>query len=137
MHPDDSLNTVQHDLRNSAKGSNDAYDVTVSLTRTGWRFLPINQTNNFVFVSALGAARRLKVVFSFFLCSGSRFRLPEISIPWQSTGGCHHVTFEHVQSLHSLLALHSHIHHETRLAQDKDCVLHENTSPSCASCFMP
>ena len=28
----DNLNTVQHNLRNSAKGSNDAYDVTVSLT---------------------------------------------------------------------------------------------------------
>ena len=37
MHPEphtdlDNLNTVQHNLRNSAKGSNDAYDVTVSLT---------------------------------------------------------------------------------------------------------
>ena len=35
MHPEphtdlDNLNTVQHNLRNSAKGSNDAYDVTVS-----------------------------------------------------------------------------------------------------------
>ena len=28
----DNLNTVQHNLRNSAKGSNDDYDVTVSLT---------------------------------------------------------------------------------------------------------
>ena len=37
MHPEphtdlDNLNTVQHNLRNSAKGSNDAYDVTVSIT---------------------------------------------------------------------------------------------------------
>ena len=37
MHPEphtdlDNLNTVQHNLPNSAKGSNDAYDVTVSLT---------------------------------------------------------------------------------------------------------
>ena len=37
MHPEphtdlDNLNTVQHNLHNSAKGSNDAYDVTVSLT---------------------------------------------------------------------------------------------------------
>ena len=37
MHPEphtdlDNFNTVQHNLRNSAKGSNDAYDVTVSLT---------------------------------------------------------------------------------------------------------
>ena len=37
MHPEphtdlDNLNTVQHNLRNSAKGSNDAYDVSVSLT---------------------------------------------------------------------------------------------------------
>ena len=37
MHPEqhtdlDNLNTVQHNLRNSAKGSNDAYDVTTSLT---------------------------------------------------------------------------------------------------------
>ena len=37
MHPEphtdlDNLNTVQHNLRSSAKGSNDAYDVTVSLT---------------------------------------------------------------------------------------------------------
>ena len=37
MHPEphtelDSLITVQHNLHNSAKGSNDAYDVTVSLT---------------------------------------------------------------------------------------------------------
>ena len=37
MHPEqhtdlDNLNTVQHNLRNSAKGSNDAYDVIVSLT---------------------------------------------------------------------------------------------------------
>ena len=37
MHPEphtdlDNLDTVQHNLRNSAKGSNDAYDVTVSLT---------------------------------------------------------------------------------------------------------
>ena len=37
MHPEphtdlDNLNTVQHNLRNSAKGSNDANDVTVSLT---------------------------------------------------------------------------------------------------------
>ena len=30
----DNLNTVQHNLRTSAKGSNDAYDVSVSLTRT-------------------------------------------------------------------------------------------------------
>ena len=42
MHPEphtdlDNLNTVQHNLRNSAKGSNDAYDVTVSLTVVaGW-----------------------------------------------------------------------------------------------------
>ena len=35
--------------------------------------------------------------------------------------------------LHSLLELHSHIHHATRVAQDP----HENTSPSCASCLMP
>ena len=28
----DNLNTMQHNLRTSAKGSNDAYDVTVSLT---------------------------------------------------------------------------------------------------------
>ena len=37
MHPEphtdlDNLNTVQHNLRHSAKGSNDAFDVTVSLT---------------------------------------------------------------------------------------------------------
>ena len=37
MHPEqhtelDNLNTVQHNLRNSAKGSNDAYDVHTSLT---------------------------------------------------------------------------------------------------------
>ena len=37
MHPEqhtdlDNLNTVKHNLRNSAKGSNDAYDVTVSFT---------------------------------------------------------------------------------------------------------
>ena len=37
MHPEphtdlDNLNTVQHNLRNSAKGSNDAYDVPISLT---------------------------------------------------------------------------------------------------------
>ena len=37
MHPEphtdlDNLNTVQHNLRISAKGSNDAYDVTVSFT---------------------------------------------------------------------------------------------------------
>ena len=37
MHPDlhtdlDNLNTVQHNLRHSAKGRNDANDVTVSLT---------------------------------------------------------------------------------------------------------
>ena len=39
MHPEphsdlDNLKTVQHNLRNSAKGSNDANDVTVSLTQT-------------------------------------------------------------------------------------------------------
>ena len=37
MHPEphtdlDNLNTVQHNLRNSAKGSNDAYNVPISLT---------------------------------------------------------------------------------------------------------
>ena len=37
MHPElhtdlDNLNTVEHNLRNSAKGSLDTYDVTVSLT---------------------------------------------------------------------------------------------------------
>ena len=37
MHPEphtdlDNLNTMQHNLRNSAKGSKDAYDVSVSLT---------------------------------------------------------------------------------------------------------
>ena len=37
MHPEqhtdlDNLNTMQHNLCNSAKGSNDAYDVSVSLT---------------------------------------------------------------------------------------------------------
>ena len=40
MHPEphtdlDNLNTVQHNLRHSTKGSNDAYDVTVSLTGFG------------------------------------------------------------------------------------------------------
>ena len=39
MHPEphtdlDNLNTMQHNLRNSAKGSNDVYDVTVTLTLT-------------------------------------------------------------------------------------------------------
>ena len=38
MHPEphtdlDNLNTVEHNLRNSTKGSNDAYDVTLSLTK--------------------------------------------------------------------------------------------------------
>ena len=37
MHPEqhtdlDNLNTMQHNLRTSAKGSNDAYDVPISLT---------------------------------------------------------------------------------------------------------
>ena len=37
MHPEphtdlDNLNTMQHNLRTSAKGSNDAYEVSVSLT---------------------------------------------------------------------------------------------------------
>ena len=41
MHPEphtdlDNLNTVQHNLRNSAKGSDNDYDVTVSLTESGW-----------------------------------------------------------------------------------------------------
>ena len=41
MHPEphtdlDSLNTVQPNLRHSSKGSNDAYDVTVSLTEVKW-----------------------------------------------------------------------------------------------------
>ena len=31
----DNLITMQHNLRNSAKGSNDAYDVSVSLTGDG------------------------------------------------------------------------------------------------------
>ena len=40
MHPEhytdlDNLDTVENDLRHSAKGSNDAYDVTVSLTPPG------------------------------------------------------------------------------------------------------
>ena len=40
MHPElqtdlDNLNTVEHNLRNSAKGSLDTYDVTVSLTVRG------------------------------------------------------------------------------------------------------
>ena len=46
MHPEphsdlDNLNTMQHNLRNSAKGSNDAYNVTVSLTQSAplWRAL--------------------------------------------------------------------------------------------------
>ena len=46
MHPEphsdlDNLNTVQHNLRNFAKGSNDAYNVTVSLTQSApwWRAL--------------------------------------------------------------------------------------------------
>ena len=40
MHPElhtdlDNLDTVQHNLRNSAKGSNDAYDVTVPHRKRG------------------------------------------------------------------------------------------------------
>ena len=40
MHPEqqhtelEDLSTVQHNLRTSAKGSKDAYDVSVSLTRS-------------------------------------------------------------------------------------------------------
>ena len=53
MHPEphtdlDNLNTVQHNLRNSAKGSNDAYDVTVSLTEPALsspRIVPIGRRN--------------------------------------------------------------------------------------------
>ena len=45
MHPEphtdlDNLNTVQHNLRHSAKGSNDAYDVTDSLTSVASGPLP-------------------------------------------------------------------------------------------------
>ena len=41
MHPEhytdlDNLDTVETNLRHSAKGSNDAYDVPISLTREGW-----------------------------------------------------------------------------------------------------
>ena len=45
MHPElhtdlDNLNTVEHNLRNSAKGSLDAYDVAVSLTERATFFSP-------------------------------------------------------------------------------------------------
>ena len=45
MHPEqhtelDNLNTMQHNLRTSAKGSNDAYDVSVSLTAQKSRRVP-------------------------------------------------------------------------------------------------
>ena len=51
MHPEphtdlDNLNTVQHNLRNSAKGSNDAYDVTVSLTGYEANDMVFNELGN-------------------------------------------------------------------------------------------
>ena len=51
MHPEphtdlDNLDTVQHNLRNSAKGSNDAYDVTVSLTGYGPNDMVFNELGN-------------------------------------------------------------------------------------------
>ena len=51
MHPEphtdlDNLNTVQHNLRNSAKGSNDAYDVTVSLTSYEPNDMVFNELGN-------------------------------------------------------------------------------------------
>ena len=43
MHPEphtdlDNFDTAQHNLRNSAKGSNDAYDVTDSLTQRTFQY---------------------------------------------------------------------------------------------------
>ena len=78
--------------------------------------------------------------FSFFSYSGGRFRLPEFSIPWHSTEGidrytCHFNTYSHCTQLARIAQSHS--SHATRVAQDKDCVPDENTSPSCASCLMP
>ena len=51
MHPEqhtdlDNLNTVQHNLRTSAKGSNDAYDVTVSLTGYEPNFMAFSELND-------------------------------------------------------------------------------------------
>ena len=51
MHPEphtdlDNLNIAQHNLRNSAKGSYDAYDVTVSLTRYGPNDMVFNELGN-------------------------------------------------------------------------------------------
>ena len=51
MHPEqhtdfDNLNTVQHKLRNSAKGSNDAHDVTVSLTAYEPNDMVFNELGN-------------------------------------------------------------------------------------------
>ena len=57
------------------------------------------------------------------------------TVLWTDTLVTRH-TLQHVQSFHSLLALHSHVRHATRVAQDKDCVPLENTSPFCASCLM-
>ena len=52
MHPElhtdlDNLNTVQHSLRNSAKGINDAYDVTVSLTVEVGQYFMTKDTGDF------------------------------------------------------------------------------------------
>ena len=51
MHPEqhtdlDNLSTVQHNLRTSAKGSNDAYDVTVSLTSYEPNDMVFNELGN-------------------------------------------------------------------------------------------
>ena len=51
MHPEPHTdltnpNSMQHNLRNSAKGSNDAYDVTVSLTGYGPNDTDFNEVNN-------------------------------------------------------------------------------------------
>ena len=154
IHP--ALQTRQHDQQFEGR---DEYNYTVD-PRTGWRFYHFNQTNNFVFVSALGAARRLEVEsklgflaifnldstvffsFFFFLVDVVVFRLLEIPIPGNRRGSvdrytCHTSLFNTYSHCTACSHCTAHSSHGTRVAQDKDCVSHENTSTSCASCLTP
>ena len=81
--------------------------------------------------------------FFLFSCSGSRFRLQEISMPWQSMG-CRQIHLSHVTcriSTRTVVAqlariAQSHSSRDTRGSR-KNCVLLETTSPSFARRLMP
>ena len=105
----ETVQSVLHSKQTSWSTIRGTWWVQLRSWSSNWmEILPLNQTNNFVFVSALGAARRLElesqlgflaifnldwtvVFFFYFSCSGSLFRLREIFNSLAIDGECEQI----------------------------------------------